>query len=67
MKVSMGTGVSMKQFLPCENSLEVPESMCQFCGQSILAPSPQALQEAQNSHCCPLSVSAGLIAAKLVG
>jgi hypothetical protein len=39
-------------FLRCQNSVGVPESMCTRCLQTLVAPTIEALEQAERRHNC---------------
>lgn len=42
----------LKTFVRCENSLEVPESICTLCLHTLIARDLQALEQAEIIHNC---------------
>jgi hypothetical protein len=51
-QVNMNTANKLTNFLRCENSVGVPESMCTLCLQTLVAPNMQALEQAELTHDC---------------
>jgi hypothetical protein len=49
-------------FMRCQNSFEVPESMCTLCLQTIVAPDMEALERAERNHKCTGPRYASLLA-----
>ena len=39
-------------FLRCKNSVNLPESMCTLCLQTLVAPNFEALEQAELNHSC---------------
>lgn len=48
----MDTASKVSNFLRCQNSVGVPESMCTLCQQTLVAPNFDALEQAEHSHDC---------------
>lgn len=42
----------MKMFRRCVNPFDIPESLCALCLRTIVARDWEALERAENSHCC---------------
>ncbi len=63
----MDSGVRRGKFLRCTNLVEVPESLCTLCLQTLVAPTVEALEKAESHHECqpsPATVEAVGVAKK---
>ena len=45
----------LKNFVRCQNTFEVPESMCKLCLRTLVAPDLPALELAELRHSCTFS------------
>ena len=48
----MDLAIKTTRFLRCQNSVGVPESMCTLCLQTLVAPTIEALEQAERRHNC---------------
>jgi hypothetical protein len=51
-QVNMDTANKLTNFLRCENSIGVPESLCTVCLHTLVAPNLEALEQAELKHDC---------------